>query len=491
MVAGGALAAALTLDGALGPALAAETGALPPADDLTHLLGRATFGFRLADWEEARAIGYEGWLERQLAPESIDDSALDAALAASLPTLAMSGPELLALAADPARRNEPLRELLLATLYRAIASRRQLFEVMVEFWSNHFSVNARDGVLGVLKAHEDRAVIRPHALGRFAELVAADARSPAMLVYLDNVANVRGGANENYARELLELHTLGVDGGYTETDVQETARVFTGWSYERATGAFRFQPARHDYGRKTVLGHAFRAGRGVAEGDELLALLARHESTARFVAAKLCRRFVADQPSEAAVGEVAAAFATSGGDLRATLRALFFSGEFLAARDAKLKRPVEYAASVLRAAGAAVTELGWRALSERLRALGQLPFTWPAPDGFPDAAGAWTSASAMMERLNLALTLADGSAAAHFPFSTAPLVGGADTPVALVDTLVDRLLHRPILAADREALIAAAAGGRPSSRRLSGREREAAARTVIGLLLAARYFQLR
>jgi uncharacterized protein (DUF1800 family) len=181
--------------------------------------------------------------------------------------------ELLEMFRDREQRIRAYREFQFATFARAVYGKRQLFEVMVEFWGNHFSVNALDGPLTTLKAYEDRDVMRRHALGRFSDMLQADAKSPAMLYYLDNLTNVKDGPNENYARELFELHTLGVDGGYDENDVQEVARIFTGWGLQRRTGAFRFYPFQHDYGAKQVMGVSFPAGRGSIEGERLLDLL--------------------------------------------------------------------------------------------------------------------------------------------------------------------------------------------------------------------------
>ena len=184
---------------------------------------------------------------------------------------------------------------------------------MVEFWSNHFSIYQDNGPLRLLKIADDREVIRPHALGRFRDLLHASAKSPAMLYYLDNYRSYRDGPNENYARELLELHCLGVDGGYDEQDVSETARTFTGWSIDRNDdiGRFRFYPQLHDDGAKTVLGLDIPAGLGVAGGERLLDHLAGQTATADFIAFKLCRRFVADQPDPALVAEVSETFGSA------------------------------------------------------------------------------------------------------------------------------------------------------------------------------------
>lgn len=488
-----ALQAAVALAG-LGvevlPAGAAAATNVPVADEIVHLLGRITYGIRPDELETARRLGYEGTVEWQLDYEALDDSAVEAALAAAAPTTAMPFADLLALQQVDGQRGTPIAELQFAALYRAVHSPRQLYERMVEFWSDHFNVNGPDGLLRSLKPWEDRQVMRPHALGRFRDLLGADARSPAMLVYLDNASNVKDGPNENYARELLELHTLGVGGGYGEEDVAEAARVLTGWAFSRTDGSFVFRPGRHDYGAKTVLGVPFPAGRGIEEGDDLLDLVARHESTATFLATKLARRFVADDPPAPLVEDVARTFRQTDGDIRATVRTLLLSPEFRAACDAKTRRPFEFTVALLRALSPVISESGWRSLGETLRRLGQLPFTWPAPDGFPDVAPFWVSSTALLNRFNLALSLAGGTQRRLFAWDLEPLLGGAATPETIVDALVARILARPIADTDHVTLVAFAAAGRSPSATLSGAARERAARGALGLLLCSRYVQL-
>jgi uncharacterized protein (DUF1800 family) len=234
------------------------------------------------------------------------------------------------------RAREIARDVAGARLVRAAHDERGLREVMVDFWSNHLSVFALKGPVGGLLPHYAREVIEPHALGRFPDLLLASARSPAMLFYLDNWLSTapgrvfrrgRGGINENYARELLELHTLGIDGGYTQDDVVQTARVFTGWSLEsRRDPSFRFRPFLHDGGAKTVLG-ARVPGSGVEEGEALLERLALHPSTARHLARKLCARFVCDAPPPALVERAAQRYLGSAGEIRPVLREILLSRE--------------------------------------------------------------------------------------------------------------------------------------------------------------------
>ena len=314
-------------------------------------------------------------------------------------------------------------ELQQARLLRAVYSRRQLYEVMVDFWSNHFNIFAAKGADRWLATSYDRDTIRPHALGRFSDLLRATAQSPAML-YLDNWLsaspaaafgrlapnNPRRGLNENYARELMELHTLGVDGGYTQRDVQEVARCFTGWTIRqpRSAGEFYFEPRIHDSGEKIVIGRRIAAGGGISDGLAVLDMLARHPSTARFISLKLARRFVSDDPPTSIVDKATAAFRQTDGDIAAVLRVIFEGPEFFAPAtfQAKVKKPLEYVASALRATGAQV-EISHQLLRYLAR-MGEPLFLAQPPTGYPDAAGSWASPDMLLTRINFAGDLVDG-----------------------------------------------------------------------------------
>ena len=281
-----------------------------------------------------------------------------------------------------------MRDLVGATQYRACFSPRQLYEVMVEFWSNHFSIQLINGFEPVLKPEDDARVIRPHALGNFRDLLFASAKSGAMIYYLDNFLNTAEAPNENYARELLELHTMGVDGGYSEQDIKEVARCFTGWTLDFNTAEFSFVPFFHDDDPKVVLGQSIPAGGGISDGETVLDLIAAHPSTARFVATKLCRRFISDQPAPGVIDRVADAFRLSNGDIRVTLEALFVSDEFLLTADSKLSRPLEFLGQAVRSLDPdlGLPGDGGEWLFGVASVLGQLPFYWPTPDGYPDTA---------------------------------------------------------------------------------------------------------
>jgi len=313
-------------------------------------------------------------------------------------------------------------ELQRAALLRAVYSERQLFEQMVGFWENHFSIYANKDDDRYLMTSYDRDTIRPFAMGRFRDLLGATAHSPAMLFYLDNwrssvarpypasknkPAGVDGGLNENYARELLELHTMGVDGGYTQNDVVEVARCFTGWTIQKPNeqGLFLYRPGLHDKGEKIVLGHRISAG-GLADGERVLDILATHPATAHFIATKLARRFISDDPPQAIIDRAAEVFLKSDGSIRETLRAVITAPEFFSpsAYRAKIRSPFEYVAAALRALNAE-TDLD-PVLADWTKRMGQPLFGRVTPDGYTDRAEQWLSAGAMLERFNFSNALA-------------------------------------------------------------------------------------
>jgi uncharacterized protein (DUF1800 family) len=308
-----------------------------------------------------------------------------------------------------------------AKIYRAVYSNRQLEEVLVDFWFNHFNVFLDKGADRVLTANYERDAIRPHVLGKFRDLLQATAESPAMLFYLDNWQSVGPaiskrsrprpkqvrGLNENYARELLELHTLGVDRGYTQQDVVEVARCFTGWTIQnpRGGGGFQFQSRIHDRGEKQVLGVRIPAGRGQEDGLQVLDIVSRHPSTARFLSYKLAQRFVADQPPQELVNRMAETFRKTDGDIRAVLQTLFASREFWSrgAYQAKIKSPLEMVAGAVRATGAEV-DSAFR-LAQVVASLGQPLYRKQEPTGYPNASDEWLNSATLVARMNFALDL--------------------------------------------------------------------------------------
>ena len=314
-------------------------------------------------------------------------------------------------------------ELQRAKLLRAVYSDQQLYELMVDFWENHFSIFANKDDDRYLLTGYDRETIRPFTMGRFRDLLGATAHSPAMLFYLDNwrssvprpypargdkPAGVDGGFNENYARELMELHTLGVDGGYTQKDVQEIARCFSGWTIQKPNeqGLFLYRPGLHDDGEKVVLGHKILPGGGIADGERVLDILATHPSTARFIATKLARRFISDDPPQSVIDRAAAVFLKTDGSIRETLRAIITSPEFFAttAYRTKVRSPFEYVAAAMRAMNAETD--GDRPVLDLIGRMGQPLFGRITPDGYSDRAEQWLSSGAMVVRLNFASALA-------------------------------------------------------------------------------------
>ncbi len=454
------------------------TGAPPPLPDdetlLLHTLRRITFGPTPAEVEHARAIGRAAFIDEQLNPQNLPDDT--GARLSDFATLTMDAPARLVLE----QFGRPIAELVLATLVRQVYSPRQLFETLVDFWTNHFNIFIAKSLDRVLKTDDDRDVVRAHALGRFADLLTASAHSPAMLVYLDNAQSTAGVPNENYARELMELHTLGVDGGYTQLDVSDVARALTGWSVtgrrDPRPGEFIFRQRLHDSTEKFILGRKFPAGRGKEEGDELLALLAAHSSTARYISFKLARRFVADEPPAALVAALAEIFQAAQGDLPAVLRALFNSPEFKVSAGQKLKRPLEFFVSALRVTGAEVSRP--QPLLEHLRALGQVPFMWQTPDGYPDYAAPWTNTGGLLARWNFALLLTSNQVRGT-RVDVERLAGGPASPAAAVDALSRQFFGAPLPADAREILVRFAEA--------SGSNLPALA----GLMLGSPHFQMR
>ena len=410
-----------------------------------HVLNRLGYGPRPGDIERVAAIGVERYIAQQLQPESIAMPDLLSQRLVGLSAANLSAGEALAQFEQARRaamngdeaakgeRKEAYRRAALqiaeSRLQRAIESPRQLEEVMVDFWYNHFNVFAGKGLDRALVASYERDAIRPFVLGHFRDLLGATAHHPAMLFYLDNWLSVapgftppaRGGKpgakqasglNENYAREVMELHTLGVDAGYTQQDVTELARMLTGWTFAprqmmRGDGDFVFDPRRHDSGEKRWLGHRI-APAGRAEGESALDVLAAHPATARHISFALAQYFVADQPASALVDRLARRFEDTHGDIRAVLATLFASTEFWQAdaRGSKFKTPYQYVISAARAADLPVVNV--RPLLGTLAQLGMPLYGCPTPDGYKNTEAAWLNPDALSRRINFATALASG-----------------------------------------------------------------------------------
>lgn len=488
---GAALAASLT---AILPATAA-VAAPPAAGTVTELLvRRATFGPTPATLAESAELGVDGWLDRQLDPGRIDDSALDAVLA----RLPLANAGIATVRAALARNSyAAMQQLGRAATARALWSERQLFEATAAFWANHLHVAAPSGGVWDSRGDYDAQVTRKHAFGRFADMLKASARHPAMLTYLDQRASTKARPNENYARELMELHTVGL--AYTEADVRDAARLLTGMTVA-TDGSYAYHPARHATGPVSILGfhHPNAAADGEAAALAFLDHLALLPATARRIATKLCVRFVADEAPESLVTRLAEVYLDNGTAVAPVLRALFTSAEFAASAGAKQRTPFEdLTASVraLRLGPDASGTAGLDALYHYLVSTGNAPLRWSPPNGFPDVAAAWSSASAFLLRCNMHLNLATGwyprqlTRPADLLASLVPVLPA--TYGALVDALAERLIGRP-LPAEQTAAVLSVAGKLPTSVLTSADKQLAgSAPYLIALVLDAPSFQLR
>jgi uncharacterized protein (DUF1800 family) len=617
-------------------------------EKIVHVLNRLGFGPRPGDVEKVRAMGLERYIDQQLKPESIPDTALDQKLAA-YPSLQLSSAQLSEMyqayqvayrqsrvvrkdllgrttqagakpapAADgsasppanaqaankkmmaeatPQERQDLMtarQELLQASqpvvqaqtqfvgskVLRAIDSERQFQEVLVDFWGNHFNIDIRKQPCAILKIVDDREVIRPHVLGKFRDLLEASAKSPAMLVYLDNfqstsaapAMNLRparrrkalaasaenpgqgavatpgqdaaavvpaapkppkkraGGLNENYAREIMELHTLGVDGGYTQQDVTEVARCLTGWSLGRPgaarvaggqgkniqAGEFRFFPALHDNGEKVVLGHVIPAGGGIQDGEKVLDILANHPATMRHVSTQLCERLVSDTPPTALVDRCVATWKRTDGDLREITRTIVQSPEFFsaAAYRSKIKSPFEYAVSSVRALGGTVAlaeaggggrgrqgmqvrppqgggyfYLNTTSLVGEIGTMGEPLFQYQAPTGYPEESQKWVSAGALISRMNFSLALTGNKLTDVRLTNMAQTLPNTRDINQFLDLFAGQILHQKLAPSTRATLLKEAATASPQT--VSTEGDAAAAPRLAALLLGSPEFQRR
>jgi uncharacterized protein (DUF1800 family) len=379
---------------------------LPPgaaSEAILRTLNRAGYGPRPGDVARVAEIGLDAYIEEQLHPKRLEESpAIDWRLW-TLDSLQVDTDTRFDLPKEQVQA-----ELQQAAVVQAVYSRRQLEQAMVEFWTDHFNVSQLKGDSAFLKTTDDD-VIRRHALGRFRDLLWASAESPAMLYYLDNAGNTKAAGNENYARELMELHTMGVDGGYTQQDVQQVARCFTGWSLHDGgtwwNGRFVYRPEAHDEGAHSVLGHLIPPALGKRQGERVLEILAEHPATARFITRKLCRRFIADADAvpEKLVVHLAQTFQRTDGDICQVMSVLLRSDEFRQGRNRKLKRPFDFAISALRALNA---DTDGRGVVPHLHRMGQAPYQWAMPNGYPDRAEAWLPS--LLGRWNFAVALVSG-----------------------------------------------------------------------------------
>ena len=467
-----------------------------PRDSASHALNRLAYGPRPGEIERVARAGVLRWIDAQLAPDQIDDEAL-AGREREFDVLKYDRGDLARLYAEVQRARQQRKrmgdtaadkpddspvavkgrrfaaQVQQLAVVRAALSQRQLYEVMVDFWTNHFNVYFAKGADRFLTPDYIEHTIRPHAMGKFEDLLIATAKSPAMLFYLDNWESVAPGAtppvvararrrawigvgaqhaaplpparapkgiNENYARELLELHTLGVDGGYDQHDVIEVARIFTGWSIRRPQqgGDFEFHDWAHDTGDKQVLGIEFERGHGMDEGIRLLKLLANHPATIHHVSRKLCQRFVSDDPPDGCVDDAVAAWQRTRGDIREVLRAVFHGPDFWSTVNvrAKVKTPLEFVVSAARAT-AADPDTTPR-LAQMVARLGEPLYLHVAPDGYPEKEDAWVNSGALLDRMNAAVALAAGRlpGAAATLDSVAPVTADPQQLIADIDDAI-------------------------------------------------------
>jgi uncharacterized protein (DUF1800 family) len=505
--------ASLVIPCLLGAQMTATVPAqLTPRDSALHALNRLAYGPRPGEVDRVAQMGVLKWIDQQLDPKHVPDDSLRR-MERQFQILRESPADLAELfedarrqrearlKADPAATDQPTDqppkvrrlagEFPELTVLRAAYSERQLQEVMVDFWTNHFNVYAGKGIDRYLLPDYIEHVIRPNALGNFSDLLIATAESPAMLFYLDNWESVVPGAvppqlaraqararmgffgrganparldsaakrlpkgiNENYGRELMELHTLGVDGGYTQADVIAAARILTGWSIEkpRQDPRFVFNDWAHDFGPKTVMGTPFPGGHGRDEGLKLLQMLAMHPATMHHVSWQLCQRFVADAPPDGCVDDAVLAWRKSNGDIRAVLTAIFHGPDFWARQNlgGKIKTPLEFVASVLRASEA--TPDTTPRLGQVVARLGEPLFQHVAPDGYPETREEWVNSGALLDRMNVAVGLAAGK----LPGTEVDLdrvVPAVPSHEALVDEIDRQLLGGAMTAHTRQVIL--------------------------------------
>lgn len=395
-----------------------------------RLARRITFGLTPFETQRALKLGFKGYLETQLNDAALDNSAVENVVAANWPMVNQTSAQLV-----QANQSTIYQQLVDATIYRQVNSPRQLRERMVEFWNDHFTIYFTK--VGYLQVADHRDVIRANALGNFGTLLKASAHSPAMLAYLDNNVNRNGSPNQNYAREIMELHSLGVNGGYTQTDVAELSRCLTGWTLN-AQGAFTFNASLHDFNAKTVLGvtipqRATNSGQGQQDMESMLDVLIAHPSTATFIATKLLKFFLRPDPSAAQIAAVANAYTQTSGDIKAMLRVVF-TESWLTAAPARHKRPYHLMISALRGSGASIPASATVLSTPRsmLTSMGHVMFDWETPDGYPDRVEYW--AGNVLPRWNAMSTIAN-SAAGQIIVSDAVFTRFGSTAAAIVDTI--------------------------------------------------------
>ncbi len=483
---GGMTAAMVSLSQADLTAWASAPPQIPAATNpALHLLNRIAYHVDSAELARAQSIGLVAYLEEQLHPETIDDGLADDQLRL-LPLLGMSREDLYLV--DSYRVEQAMIQ---GFVVRAVHSKRQLLERMTEFWADHFNVAGEDYARE--NAVFQHTVVRANALGNFRDMLFATAKSPAMLYYLDNFSSKAEHPNENYARELLELHTLGVDGGYTEQDVVGVARAFTGWTVHNGVAdGFYFDDNNHDMGEKQILGHILPSGRGIEDGLHVLSILANHPQTAHHLSRKLCRRFISDNPPQSIIDSTVQVWVESGGDIKTILRHLFASDEFMASVGQKFRRPLDFVIGAFKATGTTL-DSNWT-LYELLSRSGQIPYHWGPPNGYPDAAGAWINTSSLLFRWNAAMYLAEEAYSDPYFEGDTQLrerIGNPDTIGLLVDRVAEQVFGVPLSPDLAAPFLAYVAEGEPADARLHTHTIASKLGTLYAFMLASPLYQWR
>jgi uncharacterized protein (DUF1800 family) len=437
--------------------LASIVQAAPVNPTVIHLLNRLSLGIRPGEIEQVEKMGVDKYIQQQLNPDSIEEPTILTERLAKLDTISLSPIELFQ-QYNPNRKidgqppeqavkkiqqqqaRKVTNQAIEARLWRSIYSQRQLNEVMVDFWYNHFNVYADKGIDRLWVGAYEQQAIRPYAMGKFRDLLGATARHPGMLFYLDNWQNSKPnsnkkgkiqGLNENYARELMELHTLGVDGGYQQDDVISLAKILTGWGFKQPGQkvpdgySFQFNPNRHDFSNKTFLNQNI-IGSGIGEGEQALDLLSRHPSTARQISFKLAQYFISDNPPKSAIDRLSKRFIATDGDIKLVLDTLFHSPEFWNSKyyGAKFKTPYQYAISSVRSTGTDVNNI--KPLNDFLKQLGMPIYGCPTPNGYKNTQEAWLNPDSMTRRINYATNLAKG----RLPISASTTTPANSTPTS-------------------------------------------------------------
>ena len=446
----------------------------PPGGDLLlKLVRRITNGLDPEEVARAQQLGFYGYLDYHLNYDLIDDSVLDATLQATYGDLFFPGYKLYLL---PSNQGQTV--LMNANVLRSIVSKRQLFERMVEFWTDHFNIDINK--VGVLKLKDDLDTIRVNAMTTFPQIFSASAHSPAMMLYLDNANSTKLAPNQNYSRELMELHSMGVDGGYNQDDVIAVAKCFTGWGYIGNTGnedsmSWFFTLSRHDQTAKTVLGNPIPANGGVNDGNIVLNILSNHLSTQKNIAKKLCRWLLRYDPPQELINKVAATYQNTGGDIKEMIRAIL-TPKNLESAPLLYKRPNRLISSAVRGLGATVTSAS-SLRGTHLSNMGMLPYNWPPPNGFPHSVDYW--AGLILPRWNFGFLLANGSISG-VTYNLTTFLAGAVTPTQVANRINAALFGGEMAPSELASLTTYLGPTNPSTTK---------SRDAIGLALASPSFQ--